>query len=265
LIPTFYCTRLLYDFYKFTIAELTLMENSVLSQRELRRYKPQIDFEGIGLQGQVKIKQSKVLVVGAGGKGTTALKTLITAGVGYIGISDDTLIREETLGRQSLYGDNDIGKQKAIVSKQYLKARNQFAEIKVHNIRLTADNLVKVLENYDIIIDATNNFPTHYAISDAAKSMNKPLVFSAIQDNRAIVAVINSQSGKVLKDILADEAKLPLNGSNTATPAVIINALTGVVLANEALKLILDIPSQLHSSLLVIDALDYSFNFLPID
>jgi molybdopterin/thiamine biosynthesis adenylyltransferase len=240
------------------------MDTSVLSQRELRRYQPQIDFEGIRLEGQVKIKQSKVLVIGAGGKGTTALKTLITAGVGYIGISDDTLVKEETLGRQSLYGDNDIGKQKAIVSKQYLKARNQFAEIKVHNIRLTSENLVKILENYDIIIDATNNYLSHYAISDAAKSVNKPLVFSSIQQNHAVVAVLNGTNDKTLKDLIPDESALHFDGSNNSTPAVIINALTGVVCANETLKLILNVPSQLHSNLLFIDALDYSFTLCPV-
>lgn len=239
------------------------MENSILSQRELRRYQPQIDFEGIGFEGQVKIKQSKVLVIGAGGKGTTALKSLITAGVGYIGISDDTLVNEETLGRQSLYGDNDIGKQKAIVSKQYLKARNQFAEIKVHNIRLTSENLVKVVENYDIIIDATNNFLSHYAISEAAKSVNKPLVFSSIQDNKSVVTVLTGAENLTLKDIIPNESILQIDKPKLNTPAVIINALTGIVQANEALKIILGIPSQLQSNLLFIDALEYSFKLMP--
>ena len=240
------------------------MEASALSQRELRRYKPQIDFKGIGLGGQEKIKQSRVLVIGAGGKGTSALKALITSGIGYIGISDDTLIQEETLGRQSLYGDNDIGKQKAIVSKQYLRARNQFSEIKVHNIRLTTENLGKIIENYDILIDATNNYQSHYAISESAKLARKSLIFSSIHFNKAIITVLTGESKKTIQDIIPDESSLNLDGADNYLPVVIINALTGVVLANEALKLILDMPSQLQSNLLIVNPYDYSFTLREI-
>jgi adenylyltransferase/sulfurtransferase len=239
------------------------MEAELLSQREQRRYESQIEFEGIGLEGQLKIKQSKVLVIGAGGKGTSTLKTLITAGVGYLGISDDTLIQEETLARQSLYGDNDIGKQKAIVSKQYLRNRNQYTEIKVHNIRLDSENLMKIIENYDIIIDATNNYVSHYAISDAAKQANKPLIFSSISKNKGIVTVLNGNHGKVLKDIIPDESFINIGAPDKNSPAIIINALSGIVLANEAIKIILGIPSQLNSNFLIIQASDYSFTLYP--
>jgi adenylyltransferase/sulfurtransferase len=241
------------------------MEENILSQRELRRYQSQINFDGIGLQGQEKIKKSRVLVIGAGGKGTTALKTLLTAGVGFIGISDDNLVQEETLGRQNLYGDNDIGKQKAIVSKQYLKSRNQFAEIKVHNIRLTSENLVRIIEGYDILIDATNNYQSHYAISTAAKLSNKPFVFSAIHSNKAIVTVLDGLNVKTLKDIIPEEREFNIGMPDYQSPEIVINTLTGVVLANETFKIILNFHSQLHSNLLIIDASDYSFTLRPID
>ncbi|MBN2485306.1 MAG: HesA/MoeB/ThiF family protein [Bacteroidales bacterium] len=239
------------------------MENEILSPRELRRYKPQIGFEGIGQAGQEKIKLAKILVIGAGGKGTSTLKTLITAGTGTIGICDDTLVDEETLGRQSLYGDNDIGKQKAIVSKQYLKARNQFADIKVHNIRLSPDNLSKIIENYDILIDATNNYPSHYAISNAAQLFNKPLVFSSTFRNKAIVTVLEKSKGKSIGEIIPDENRLETGNENIFSPSVVTNAFTGIILANEAIKIVLGHPSALHANLLIFDASDYTFTLLP--
>jgi sulfur-carrier protein adenylyltransferase/sulfurtransferase len=235
------------------------MEQNILSQRELRRYEQQIELQEIGIKGQEKLKQAHVLVIGAGGKGTTALKTLVTAGVGYIGISDDSLVQEDTLGRQSLYGDNDIGKQKAIVSKQYLQARNQFADIKVHNIRLTAENLGKIIAGYDILIDCTNNYISHYAIDKAARDANKPLVFSSIHHNNALVVLLPNKSAKSLKDIIPDGNNYPLSNWDTSSPVVIINTLVGVIVANEAIKNILGKSSQLSSNVLEIAASDYSF------
>lgn len=239
------------------------MDQNILSQRELRRYEQQIQLEGIGINGQEKIKSARVLVIGAGGKGTEALKTLITAGVGYIGISDDSLVQEDTLGRQSLYGDNDIGKQKAIVSKQYLKARNQFAEIKVHNIRLTAENLGKVISDYDLIVDCTNNFHSHYAINLAVSEAAKPLVFSSLNLNKAIILVIPAGSKKTIKEIIYDNSNAGLNQADISTPVTIINTLAGVIAANEALKLILGNNSALTSNYLEVSAMDYSFTLHP--
>jgi adenylyltransferase/sulfurtransferase len=234
------------------------MDNDVLSERERRRYEQQILIEGIGEQGQEKIKLSRILVIGAGGKGTSALKNLITAGVGYVGVSDDSLIQEDTLGRQSLYGDNDIGKQKAIVSKQYLQARNTYTGIKVHNIRLTAENLNTVLEDYHVIIDATNNNDSHYAISQAALITNKPVVYSAIRNNTGIITTLNYNNNDSLKEILSNEEYNDTNPSDDISPVVIINTLTGTYAAAEALKIVLGKNTELSDNFLVIDASNYS-------
>lgn len=234
------------------------MENEVLSTREFRRYEQQTSIKGIGEKGQEKLKLSRILVVGAGGKGTSALKNLITSGVGYVGVSDDTLIQEDTLGRQSLYGDNDIGKQKAIVSKQYLQARNAHTTIKVHNIRLNAENLNKVIEDYHVIIDATNNLDSHYAINEAAINANKPVVFSAIKDNKGILTTLNYNNNKVLKEILPNENAIDFGAPDSISPVVIINTLTGTLAAAEALKVILGKASELSDNFLIINASDYS-------
>jgi adenylyltransferase/sulfurtransferase len=234
------------------------MDNDVLSERERRRYDQQILIEGIGERGQEKIKLSRILVIGAGGKGTSALKNLITAGVGYLGVSDDSLIQEDTLSRQSLYGDNDIGKQKAIVSKQYLQARNINTNIKVHNIRLTAENLNTVIEDYHVIIDATNNIDSHYAISQAAIHSNKPVVFCAIKENTGILTTLNYNNNASLKEILSSEESIDISSSDKISPVVIINTITGTLAASEALKIVLGKASELSNNFLIINAANYS-------
>lgn len=240
------------------------MESSNISEREVRRFAHQINFEGIGLAGQEKIKNSRILVVGAGGKGTSAMKSLISAGVGFLGVSDDTLIQEETLSRQSLYNDTDIGKQKAIVSKQYLQNRNKLTQIKVHNIRLTSGNLKKIVELYDLIIDATNNFESHYAICEAAIISNKPLVFGHIENNISFFTTIGINSTTDLKTLLSKDGLFRKEDSDVSSPVILVNSLSGTILANEAISIILEKPSQLESNLLKIKLSNYSFDLAPI-
>lgn len=240
------------------------MSEEILSAREERRFQAQISLDGIGKEGQEKLKKARVLVIGAGGKGTTALKNLITAGVGCIGVSDDSLVREETLSRQSLFGDNDIGKQKAIVSKQYLQARNQFTKIKVHNIRLSIENLKKIIADYDVLVDATKNFKTHFEIAEAASEEKKSLVFGTIIKNKSIITVLKAGGSKKLIDIFPDKKPIDVGQEEATTPIVIINSITGVLLANEAIKLILGNPSQLTNNLLIINPADYTLNLQPI-
>jgi adenylyltransferase/sulfurtransferase len=239
------------------------MHSEILSERELRRFKPQTDLKGIGLEGQETIKKAKILVVGAGGKGTAAMKALISAGVGYLGVSDDTLVQEDTLSRQSLYNDNDIGKQKAIVSKQYLRARNGLTEIKVHNIRLTAENLNKIISAYNLIIDATNDFESHVPIREAAKMGGKALIFGHINNNKLYISTILPGNEKPLHEIIPPQDKLDAEDEDQDTAVIIINSLAGTMLANEAIKTVLNKPSQLKDNLLIIKLSDYSFALQP--
>lgn len=239
------------------------MEHKPISEREQRRFEPQIALDKIGLEGQEKIKNARVLVIGAGGKGTSAMQALISAGVGYLGISDDTLIDEQTLSRQSLYNDRDIGKQKAIVTKQYLQSRNTLTEIKVHNIRLTAQNLSKVVSSYDLILDATNNYESHYAISHSAAEFKKPAVFSHIENNIPYLISLNAEDGKTLETVLPNTNDLK-EDSDQLTPVILTNVLAGTFLANEALKYILGGASQFAAKLLKIKLSDYSLELKSI-
>jgi adenylyltransferase/sulfurtransferase len=240
------------------------MKNTTLTDRETRRFQSQIDLENIGSSGQEKIKNARILVIGAGGKGTSALKTLISAGVGFIGVSDDTLVQEETLARQSLYNDNDIGKQMAIVSKQYLQTRNNLTNIKVHNIRLNSDNISKVIEDYNVLIDATNNFTSHYSINEASVNTKKPMIFGNITNNMSYITTLNNTRNIELKEILKTTKEIKDgNDADRSTPLIVVNSITGVIMANEAIRIVLELPSQLNDNLLIIKLSDYSFSLQP--
>jgi len=135
--------------------------SEILSAQEIRRYSLQINNASLGVEGQEKIKQAKVLVVGAGGKGSSLMQIMAAVGVGMIGISDNFPVQEADLSRQHLYGSSDLGKQKAIISKQKLIQINHFVEYKLHNVCLSEQNINTICSNYDILIDATDNFTAH--------------------------------------------------------------------------------------------------------
>lgn len=238
------------------------MSDLQLSVREKRRYEKQIALDEIGESGQLALKGSRVLVIGAGGKGTVALKALITAGVGFVGVCDDSLIQEEILGRQSLFGDNDIGKQKAIVSKQFLQIRNQFTNIKVHNIRLTEENIEKLLENYDLVIDATFLTQTHILIYNFSKTLQRPVVMCFKKNRTPLITTLSFNDSESIEKLNSqiDEIEIPEDNSS---PQVILNFLTGTLLAAESIKILLGQSTVLNNQILAIDAVNYSFSLFP--
>lgn len=238
-----------------------MIQSNILSTREIRRYQNQIQLSGIGLEGQEKIKQSKILIVGAGGKGTAALQSLVIAGVGYIGICDDKLVDEEDFSKQNLYGDLDIGKQKAIVSKQYLQLQNGFTTIKVHNIKLTSDALLSVIENYSVIIDATSDIETHVMLAQASAKYNKPCIFGTIIDNKPFIFGLKNSEMQIDSSFFSKLPSLDSNKQKAFTPLVVLNSIVGNILANEAIKEVLQIDSPLYKQLLIINISDYSFTF----
>ena len=149
----------------------------------------------IGAEGQGKLLQAKVLVVGAGGLGCPVLQYLAAAGVGVLGLMDDDVVDESNLQRQVLYGSRDIGKLKAIIAKQRLTESNDLSSYNVLNIRLNKKNVLNVVKDYDIVIDATDNFPSRYLINDACIILNKPMVYGAIYKFQGQVTVFNYKGG----------------------------------------------------------------------
>ena len=156
--------------------------SQILSNREIRRYQNQIDIEKFGIEGQEKLKETKVVVIGAGGVGTVVLQHLTSCGIGTLGIIDNSMVEETNIHRQTLYGTSDLGKQKAIITKQKLSDLNAQCKINIHNLFITAENLYKICELYDIIIDVSNNSETNNDIIHYCVENNKPLVFGIINE-----------------------------------------------------------------------------------
>ena len=241
------------------------MESSILSPQEIRRYQRHIMLPELGLEGQEKLKKAKVLVVGAGGLGSPALQYLAAAGVGYIGISDNDLVNESNLQRQILYGGHDLGKQKAIIAKQRLKVLNPLITYEIHNIFLNSDNNEILCKNYDIIVDATDNFKTRYLLSDTCVKLGKPLVYGSIYKFEGQISVFNYKGGPSLRDFFPEEPK------NDATPDPgeigVVGVLPGVIgtlQANEVIKIITGAGEITSGIIFVINVLNLSNYFIHL-
>lgn len=236
-------------------------QSEILTNKEIRRYALQIGAPEIGIVGQEKIKGASILVIGAGGKGTSALENLVSLGIGKIGISDNFPVQEGELSRQHLYGSDDLGKQKAIIAQQKLKEINNLVDFQLHNVCLTKDNISGICESYDILIDATDNFPAHYLINDAAVKLNKPLIFGSVFGNVGNISVFNYMNGPSFRCAYPKPdsiEKSEQRGEFSCHLALI--SIIGTIMANEAIKVVLQMKTMLNGSILTIDTRNYSFS-----
>jgi adenylyltransferase/sulfurtransferase len=233
----------------------------MLEKEELKRYNRQIILPELGMDGQQKLKQASVLIVGAGGLGCPVLQYLVAAGIGEIGIVDDDVVDISNLHRQILYTVNDIGSNKADVAKEKLQLLNPHVQITSHPERLTESNSHHILAGYDLVIDGSDNFPTRYLVNYTCVALNKPLVFGSIFKFEGQVSVFNYQTGPNYRDLFP-EAPDPGEMPN-CTDIGVIGVLPGIVgtfMANEAIKIICGIGDVLSGKLLTINALDASIS-----
>jgi len=241
------------------------MESEILNNNELRKYASQIKLESIGIKGQEKLKKARVLVIGAGGKGTTVLQNLVTAGIGKIGISDNLPVEEKFLLKQRLYGNSDIGKQKAIISRQKLVELNHYVDFELHNICIDKNNILKICKDYSVLVDATDNFPSKYLINDAAIILKKPLVFGYVMNPVGMVSVFNYKQGPSLRCLFpTDPPGDKRTGLKSTAPIGILYSIVGTIMANEILKIILQIDNIMSDKLLLFNVLDYTISFNKI-
>lgn len=223
------------------------------------RYQRQVILPGFGENGQQKLLNAKVLVVGAGGLGCPALQYLTAAGVGMIGIIDDDTVASNNLHRQVLYSVNDIGFSKAERAAGILRQLNPEIKIISYNERLTTQNALTLLEEFDVIMDGTDNFSTRYMINDACVLLKKPLVYGAISQFEGQLSVFrNENDGDVnYRDIFPEP---PKDGEilNCAEAGVLgtIPGMIGMMMANETIKLIIGIGELLVNQLLTYNALN---------
>lgn len=236
------------------------MEISNMNMMEQRRFKNQIELPWFGIDGQLKLKNSRVIIIGAGGKGISVMKQLAAAGVGVIGICDNAIVDEMELSRQSLYGLMDLGKQRAIVAKQYLEKMNHSSTFKVHNLMFNNKNSERICADYDLIVDATSNWIAKIQIVEAAEKFKLPLVSGYVETDKAEVTALSVGSDNLLSSYLENrnKTKNDVPESQYHIP-VVIYTITGSVMANESIRLLLGLESPVNGKLLAISTSHYSF------
>lgn len=235
-----------------------------LSKSELTRYSRHIRLSDVGLEGQEKLKEARVLVIGAGGLGCPVLQYITAAGVGTIGIIDGDKIDESNLQRQILFSQEDIGKQKAKTAALKLKAQNPNVKFRVANSHVSKTNILDLIRDFDIVVDCTDNFPTRYLINDACIIENKVLVFGAIHQFDGQVSVFNYKNGPSYR-CLFPEAPKDIPNCSEAGVLGVLPGLIGTVQANEILKIIIGIGDVLSSKILSINALNYQISIIEFD
>ena len=228
-----------------------------LSAQQARRYSRQIVIPQIQASGQERIRNAKVLCIGAGGLGSPALIYLAAAGVGTIGIVDFDTVDETNLHRQVLYGQSDIGKKKVDVAKSKIEERNPLVEINVYPVRINPSNVFKIMADYDIVIDATDNFATRYLINDAAVLLKKPYVWGSVNRFDGQAAVFWSTLGPCYR-CLHPEPPAPGSVQSCADAGVfgVLCASVASIQVNEVIKAITGIGELQIGKLMIYEALE---------
>jgi molybdopterin/thiamine biosynthesis adenylyltransferase/rhodanese-related sulfurtransferase len=229
------------------------------------RYSRHLLLPEVGKEGQEKLLKSRVLVVGAGGLGSPALLYLAAAGVGHIGIIDDDVVDESNLQRQVIHGTGDIGVPKVASAMQAIAELNPDVTVEPIEARLSKENVLAVLADYDVILDGADNFATRYLINDACVLLGKPNVHGGVDRFRGQATVFSLPKGPCYR-CLFDEPPPPGTALNCAEAGVlgVVPGIIGVIQATEALELILGIGEPLIGRLLSFDALPMTFREIPI-
>jgi len=240
-----------------------------LTREEVSRYSRHLIIPDLGLAGQKRLKNARVLVIGAGGLGSPALLYLAAAGVGTIGIVEFDVVDESNLQRQIIHGQSDIGRSKAESARDSIREINPLVQVNLHEFRLEPDNAVELFKQYDLILDGTDNFATRYLVNDAAVLAGKPYVWGSIYRFEGQVSVFweDAPNGQGLnyRD-LYPEPPPPGMVPSCAEGGVlgILCASIASVMGTEAIKLITGIGEPLLGRLMVYDALDMTYRTIKI-
>jgi adenylyltransferase/sulfurtransferase len=235
---------------------------------EVRRYSRHLIIPDVGMTGQKRLKNAKVLVIGAGGLGSPALLYLAAAGVGTIGIAEFDEVDESNLQRQIIHTQSDIGKSKAVSAKESIAEANPYVEVVLHEERLDNDNVMSVFEGYDLIVDGTDNFATRYMVNDAAYFLGIPYVWGSIYrfDGQASVFAPKQVEGAPCYRCLYPEPPPPGMVPSCAEGGVlgVLCASIGSIQVNEAIKLLTGAGDPAIGSLVIYDALELSWRKLKV-
>ena len=219
-----------------------------------KRYDKQIALPEIGILGQKRLADAKVLVIGAGGLGCPVLQSLAAAGVGCLGIVDGDRIEESNLHRQFLFSNADCGKQKSIVAAAVLSKQNPEVKTIVFDIHFTIANAAQIVSDFQIIVDCTDNIAARYLINDISMASGIPMVYASIHRFEGQISVFNFDGGPSYRCLFPKKEMLADNCSNLGVLGVLPNTI-GVLQATEVLKIILGIGEVLSGKLMLFNAL----------
>ena len=238
-------------------AELTLVE--------MKRYSRHLIIPEIGMTGQKRLKNARVLVVGAGGLGSPALLYLAAAGVGTLGVIDFDVVDESNLQRQIIHGQSDIGRLKAESARDTVAEINPFVHVQVHTEALSNDNVLELFSEYDLIVDGTDNFATRYMVNDACVLLGKPYVWGSIFRFDGQASVFWAEHGPCYRCLYPDPPPPGMVPSCAEGGVLgVLCASIGSIQVNEAIKLLTGVGDSLVGRLMIYDALEMNYRAVRV-
>ena len=246
-------------------AGLPVVEAEGLSPEQRMRYSRHTLLPEVGVEGQLKLLDSKVLLIGAGGLGAPSAFYLAAAGVGTLGIVDDDIVDESNLQRQVIHNTERVGMPKTESARLSIQALNPDVEVIEHNTRLDADNILEIIEDYDLIVDGADNFPTRYLLNDASVRLRKPVVSASILAFEGQISTFVPYEGPCYRCLYPVPPPPELAPSCGAAGVLgVMAGVMGLLQANEVIKLAVGIGEPLIGRLLLYDSLGTRFTELKV-
>ena len=245
---------------------LTDLKSNALTEDEVERYKNHLSLKEIGFKGQLKLKNSSVVCIGAGGLGSSVLLYLAAAGIGKIGIVDNDQVEKSNLQRQIIHETNTVGNLKIHSARERIKRINPNIEVLTFNKRIDSENVIEIIKDFDIICDCSDNFGTRYLINDACLILNKALVFGSVQGFEGQISVFNlNKKSPNLRDLLPESpVKNNIPSCEEFGVVGVSTGLIGILQVNEIIKIILKKGEILDGKIMIFDLLNMNIKTLNL-
>ena len=244
----------------------TDLNSDFLSLDEKERYKKHLTLKEIGFKGQLKLKNSSVICIGAGGLGSSVLLYLAASGIGRIGIVDNDQVEKSNLQRQIIHETNTVGNLKINSAQERIKRFNPNIEVTTFNERINSKNVIEIIKDFDIICDCSDNFGTRYLINDACLILNKALVFGSVQGFEGQISVFNlNKKSPNLRDLLPESpVKNSIPSCEEFGVVGVSTGLIGILQVNEIIKIILKKGEILDGKIMIFDLLNMNIKTLNL-